>query len=244
MDLRPEDCIVEAWFEELGRRRTLLFDELAGARDRLFILGRLYDFPDHLFGWGEAAAFWETIKGALAESVISGLWRTVADKNNDSLTLWKLRSDILYRAKDATAKRLMEQLMDETLFLDTTERIRDRLDDLRHGSAGHISLKRRASAVLITPAELQQLLEAAAELLHRVSFGHRSRLLAPEFDESLGPQRAGVDALLWRIVEESGVIHAPEQDRGAFFATWRGWDARDRAAFNTWRAKFSLPEIP
>jgi hypothetical protein len=248
---KPEDLLVEDWIPTYKEQINVLHAQLVDIRSMLFILERIAKFPFHMFG-EHHGPFWPLIRQSLETSIIVGLWRILIDDDSGALTLRRLRNGVILNAIDDTArKHLRKQLRSEEAQLKIAG---EKIHKLRQRYFAHLDesfatgASEEARLARLTFDELQGLALEANRIINALGMGTEYMTIQPQYDPRMTqfgkPVISDIERILDDMASRCDRLRMPESRPEFFSSYWKHRSNADRAAFNVYRMKFGLPEIP
>ncbi len=253
MDLEPEDVLRAAWIPAYKRQISILHNQLARVRSTLFVLEHVAKFPFDLFA-EHTGPFWNLVRRSLETTVVIGLWRILFDTDGESLTLRQLKNEVMSNALDDLAKQRVAERLRSSAADKRISQIEEKVAELRHKHFAHLD---RASATgeagptnspTVSFGELRELAAAAHDLINAIGLGTYYMTLHPDYDPSVtrGGQRIvpDVEEMFDDMVRRRDDIRMPEEKPYEFQFYWKHRTPRQREAYNAYRKKLGLSEVP
>jgi|ERR1039457_387344 hypothetical protein len=251
MNAKPEDLLIEAWIPTYKAQIGVLHNHLARIRSTIFILEYVARFPFDLFN-EHPGPFWKLVRESLETTVVVGLWRILFDIDKKSLTLRRLRNQVISNALDESSLLIKTEL--RTRDVNTRIRhIESKVCNLRHKHFAHLDAASilnsnvNAGHSTVTFEELRELATTAHDLINTISMGTYYMTLFPDYDPTITiggqPIKPDVELLFDDMVARSEDLRLPEALPYEFPFYWKNKTPMQRTAFNEYRKKFGFPEV-
>lgn len=267
-ELRNETCIQDQpsrdlidpdWLVEYGRQRNVLFRQLKGLDERLFLLEKIVWFP-----WGVfvlVSPFWGITRDALFDACVVQIARLGGDTGRDLLTLARFKNLAAEHLIEGKWKRELKSLLAGVGFSDTLRTVKRDVMPLRNYHLAHLHRVRNTDKYA-DPVYIDDLTRVSTPLLVKIAgslnaafellcFGDGLRVQERRYCRDYRVDKQGddldnppdIDRLLDRIAFESEKLHLPERSP----EEWRlqrqiGLTHAELESFNAYRRKFGLPE--
>lgn len=244
---RLEEMIKPEWIEKYKACIDVLWKELVSLQNYLFTLQKMESFRIDLFLPAPSDMnWWRTVRNALFEALIVGLWRLTRDTDKRSLTIPKMKDAILENTLDAESKQIAESTIRSANFAELSSKI----NIARNKYIAHLDSESntnldpaRIEGEKITSGELDELLQSLKTLFDVLCFEAKRSLWIWDYNEDARKRgQTDVDHLFDSIVRNSLVLNMPEND-----PLWREYyqdlSSADLDLINRYRIKFNLQPI-
>jgi hypothetical protein len=248
--LSAEDAIADEWFEIYERQKDVLYKQLISLNTNLFILEKIESFPFHLFApIYDDRVFWRITTNALVEASIMIIWRIVADKDSNKLTLRAFKNQVFQNLKDRI-KPTLGVALKQVNFEYRMAALERKVISVRHGYIAHLDSQSNLSpdpnelaAISLTLQDLKTILEIARNLFDVLCFNSYHSLWLWGYPESFREkQQTDIDQLLDYVARSSDLLNLPEKDPSFWKAQLQELSSNDLNTLNQYRRKFGLPD--
>jgi hypothetical protein len=254
MELKPEAVLVKEWIPTYKVRIEKLHIQLAEIRSTLFVLEHVAMFPFDLFG-EHPGPFWRLVRHSLETSVVVGLWRIFLDTDDQTLTLRRLKNQVMSKTIDSSARDLLAEELRSRNVDTRIAQIEAKVCNLRNNYFAHLkegSVTTPPVPALdprITLEELLELATAAHNLINAIGIGTDYMTMYPGYDPTIARStgeriKPDVECLFDDMVARCEDLRMPELKPHDFQFYWRQRTPKQRSAFNEYRKKFGLPDMP
>ena len=252
MSLDPKEVFEEGWVDTYKKRISALHLQMAEIRSTFFIYEKIVKFPFHLFQ-KYPGHFWSLARRSMFVAITVGLWRLLYDEESNSLTVVKLKNDVMKRAKDQTAKGEIQKLLRRANLKKRLASIKDEIKRIRHKHFAHLDIVNvdnppAQTSHGVSIQEISDLLDAAEYVLNAIGLDTEYKFLLGGYDSTVRqPQgidsRSDIEIMLDDMVKNSSGFNLPETDPYKFAFYWKHKKLNERKVFNQYRKKFGLKEI-
>jgi len=252
MSLDPKEVFEEDWLDTYKKRMRALHLQMSEIRTTFFLYEKIVKFPFNLF-LQYPGHFWPLTRKSMFVAIIVGLWRLLYDDDPNSITVGKMKNEVMKRARDQTAKEEIAGILRRANVKDRLPSIKDEIKRMRHKHFAHFDVVNvdnppvRASQG-VSLKELSDLLDAAEDVLNATGLNTQYMFLPGEYEPTVRqPQRIDprpdIERIFDEIVQSCPSFHLPEIKPYEFKLYWKKRNPDERRVFNQYRRKFGMPEI-
>jgi hypothetical protein len=252
MSLDPKEVFEEDWVDTYKKRISALHLQMSEIRSTFFLYEKIVKFPFHLF-LQYPGHFWTLTRKSMFVAVIVGLWRLLYDDDPNSLTVVKMRNEVMKRARDQTAKDEIAVILRRANVKDRLASIKDEIQRMRHNHFAHLDAVNVDNPTAqasqgVTLKEISDLLDAAEDVLNAIGLDTQYMFLPTDYEPTVRqPQgidpRPDIERVLDEMVRSCPGFHLPETKPYEFKFYWKHRNPVERRVFNQYRRKFGMPEI-
>jgi len=251
-ELQPADVIESSWLEEYEESIQRMWQELVLLNSNLYILDKLLSFPFDLFVAPDRRAFFRLVEINLFRSCIMIVWKLVADRGPDSLTLRRFKNEIREHIRCKYSGGF-DAALKETKFDKQTAQLLQPIKALRNKRIAHLDKDFNLSPeqreeMRVSLSDLKVVRDALNQLFELLCFGHQRVVLPieyyPEVENPPGVDaRSDIEEFLDNIARDSPLLNMPENEPQHWPYDRRSLSKDDLQRLNEYRRKFGLPEV-
>ena len=252
MELDPEKVLEKDWVEIYKNRMNALHAHMSEIWTTFFLYEKIVDFPFHLFA-EHHGFFWTLTRKSMFVSIIIGLWKILYDDDSKSLTIIKMRNEVMKRAINKMAKNEISELLRQANVKERLANIKNEIQRIRHKHFAHLDIinidkpsSQQPKGILLK--EILDLLNAAGDVINAIGLGTQYEFLPGEYHPAVH-QPIGVDSrpdieiMLDEMVQSCSDFHLPEEKPYEFQHYWKNLNFKEQRVFNQYRRKFGMQEI-
>ncbi len=252
MSLDPKEVFEEDWVDTYKKRISALHLQMSEIRSTFFLYEKIVKFPFHLF-LQYSGHFWSLTRRSMFVAITVGLWRLLYDEEPNSLTVVKMRNEVMKRARDQTAKDEIQRILRRANLKNRLVTIKDEIRRMRHKHFAHLDRVNVDNPPVqasqgVTIQEISDLLDAAEYILNAIGLDTQYKFLLGGYDSTVRqPQgidpRTDIEQMLDDMVKSSPGFNLPETNPYEFEFYWKNKNPNERKVFNQYRKKFGMKEI-
>lgn len=225
--------------------------EVVRLNSNIFCLKVLKDFPfDVLDEW---SSFWRiTFENFIEMSIIS-IWKLAIDSKKDSLTLLKLKNEILKNIIDAEYKDYYRKRAKKVKFDNNFNKLSESIKLIRNKKIAHFDEKFNVSADpdpsqiptnIYFIDNLDSMLKQINNLFQCISIDMGRGLLFPSHAIRTSKYLSDVDKVLLSIAMKNDLLNMPEEQPGYWPTYKEGNVSKEKLnIINTWRQKIGKEPV-
>jgi len=252
MNLVPDKVFEKEWMDTYKKRISVLHLEMSEIRMMFFLYEQIVKFPFHLFGIYKGP-FWTLTRKSMFVAIVVGLWRLLYDDDPNSLTVSKMRNEVMQGVRDDEAKQEIAKILRRANVKERLVSIKNEIQRMRHEDFAHLDVTNvdnpsNQESPSVTLSEISNLLDTAEEVINAIGLDTEYIFLPMEYHPDVRhPKgvntRPDIEKMLDDMVQSCPDFHLPETDPDKFKFYWKHRNPKERKIFNEYRKKFSLPEI-
>jgi hypothetical protein len=229
-----------------------LWFDLVRLNSSIFVLEKTLSFRWDLFVI-RRGHFWDLAEASLLEMCVLIIHRIAMDRNKRSLTLQRLKKEVLGNMQNPELVREFEAKLRHSAVEASIHKATRKIRNLRHKYIAHLD---HSKNVAPTPADIKERALCLADVracafalnsfFDLLSFGQRRAMVPVDYfppDQRPVSQDtvSDVDGLLDAIAQRSDLLNLPENDRRHWLSWRESLTPPDVQVLNQYRHKFGLP---
>lgn len=252
MSLDPKEIFDADWVGIYEKRMEALHLQMSEIRTTYFLYERIVKFPFHLFSRYHGA-FWVLTRKSMFVAIIVGLWRLLYDNKPESLTVVKMKNEVMKRARSEEARKHISDFLRKANVKERLSTTRREIKRMRHEHFAHLDVanvdtppEQKAQGITLT--ELSHVLDTAEKILNAIGLDTEYMFLPPDYHPRVRhPQgvdsRPDIERILDEMAQSCPDFHLPETKPYEFTFYWKHRNEAERKVFNAYRKKLDLSEI-